>query len=71
MSEGKIFNYSKWDNIDLSDDEKDCHPNIDKESWFRMKHRGRLGYSPCLYNVYEFVDFMCHCRAGRKRSRRD
>lgn len=38
----KSFNYSKWDNIELSDDESDLHPNIDKESWFRMKHRARL-----------------------------
>jgi len=40
MSKG--FNYSKWDNIELSDDEEDLHPNIDKESWFRMKHRSRV-----------------------------
>ncbi len=33
---------SKWDNIELSDDESDCHPNIDKESWFRLKHRTRV-----------------------------
>lgn len=38
----KPFDYSKWDNIELSDDEEDCHPNIDKESWFRMKHRTRV-----------------------------
>ncbi len=38
----KSFNYSKWDNIELSDDESDLHPNIDKESWFRLKHRTRL-----------------------------
>jgi len=36
------FNYSKWDNIELSDDENDVHPNIDRESWFRMKHRSRV-----------------------------
>ena len=36
------FNYSKWDHIELSDDESDLHPNIDKDSWFRMKHRRRL-----------------------------
>lgn len=36
------FNYNKWDNIELSDDESDCHPNIDKESWFRLKHRTRI-----------------------------
>jgi cell division cycle protein 37 len=40
MSKG--FNYSKWDNIELSDDEEDTHPNIDRESWFRMKHRSRV-----------------------------
>lgn len=38
----RAFDYSKWDNIELSDDESDLHPNIDKESWFRMKHRTRL-----------------------------
>lgn len=38
----KGFNYSKWDNIELSDDEDDVHPNIDKDSWFRMKHRSRV-----------------------------
>uniref|UniRef100_A0A7S2XXR3 Hsp90 chaperone protein kinase-targeting subunit n=1 Tax=Fibrocapsa japonica TaxID=94617 RepID=A0A7S2XXR3_9STRA len=36
------FDYSKWDNIELSDDESDCHPNIDKDSWFRLKHRTRV-----------------------------
>ena len=29
------FDYSKWDNIEISDDEADTHPNIDKASWFR------------------------------------
>jgi len=38
----RTFDYSKWDNIELSDDESDLHPNIDKESWFRMKHRARV-----------------------------
>ena len=36
------FDYSKWDNIEISDDEADTHPNIDKASWFRMKHRSRV-----------------------------
>mmetsp|Transcript_106889 Transcript_106889/g.297662 ORF Transcript_106889/g.297662 Transcript_106889/m.297662 type:complete len:347 (-) Transcript_106889:67-1107(-) len=36
------FDYSKWDNIELSDDEDDLHPNIDKDSWFRLKHRTRV-----------------------------
>ncbi|KAJ1452018.1 hypothetical protein M885DRAFT_528266 [Pelagophyceae sp. CCMP2097] len=39
---GMALNYSKWDNIEISDDEADCHPNIDKASWFRMKHRSRV-----------------------------
>jgi cell division cycle protein 37 len=38
----KPFDYSKWDNIELSDDEEDTHPNIDRESWFRLKHRSRV-----------------------------
>lgn len=38
----KPVDYSKWDKIELSDDEEDVHPNIDKESWFRMKHRSRV-----------------------------
>ena len=36
--------HSKWDNIKLSDDEDDVHPNIDRESWFRMKHRSRVDH---------------------------
>jgi len=36
------FDYSKWDNIELSDDEDDVHPNIDKDAWFRLKHRTRV-----------------------------
>lgn len=36
------FDYSKWDKIELSDDEDDLHPNIDKDSWFRLKHRNRV-----------------------------
>lgn len=42
MATKKTFDYSKWDNIELSDDESDLHPNIDKDSWFRLKHRTRL-----------------------------
>ena len=29
------FDYSKWDKIDLSDDEDDFHPNIDNASFIR------------------------------------
>lgn len=34
------IDYSKWDKIELSDDEDfDCHPNIDKASFVRFKQR--------------------------------
>ncbi|KAI9326708.1 hypothetical protein BDR26DRAFT_940979 [Obelidium mucronatum] len=40
------FSYSKWDNLELSDDEDfECHPNVDKASMVRWKqaevHRKR------------------------------
>lgn len=34
--------YKKWDKLELSDDEDDVHPNIDKQSWFRWKHQARV-----------------------------
>jgi len=39
MSKG--FDYSKWDHIELSDDEEDFHPNIDNDSMIRLKRRSR------------------------------
>ena len=36
------FDYSKWDRLDLSDEDgDDCHPNIDKASWVKLKARQR------------------------------
>ena len=36
------FDHSKWDRLDLSDDDgADCHPNIDKASWVRLMGRQR------------------------------
>lgn len=36
------FDYSKWDRLDLSDDDaEDCHPNIEKASWMRIKAQQR------------------------------
>jgi len=36
------LDYSKWDNIWISsDDDEDCHPNIDKFAWRRLKKRMR------------------------------
>eukprot|EP01059_Diplonema_ambulator_P031304 TRINITY_DN5699_c0_g1_i1.p1 TRINITY_DN5699_c0_g1~~TRINITY_DN5699_c0_g1_i1.p1 ORF type:complete len:457 (+),score=231.82 TRINITY_DN5699_c0_g1_i1:450-1820(+) len=37
-----VTDYSKWDNIELSDDESDVHPNIEKGTWFRLKHQQRV-----------------------------
>ncbi|KAI3382031.1 hypothetical protein SNEBB_005931 [Seison nebaliae] len=36
------LDYSRWDHIDLSDDEDDQHPNIDKHSLNRWRHEARL-----------------------------
>ncbi|CAH7670368.1 hypothetical protein BY996DRAFT_4584152 [Phakopsora pachyrhizi] len=34
------LNYSKWDSLQLSDDSDiECHPNIDKKSFIRLKQR--------------------------------
>jgi len=38
----RAFDYSKWDRLDLSDDDgDDCHPNIDKASWVRLMAQKR------------------------------
>eukprot|EP00906_Rhabdomonas_costata_P012718 RCo018300 len=39
MSKG--VDYSKWDNIDLSDDEEGMHPNIDKSLMIRIRREQR------------------------------
>ena len=36
------INYSKWDHIEISDDEDDVHPNIDTPSLFRWRHQARV-----------------------------
>lgn len=36
------INYSKWDHIEISDDEDDTHPNIDTASLFRWRHQARM-----------------------------
>ncbi|XP_052810465.1 hsp90 co-chaperone Cdc37-like isoform X2 [Mya arenaria] len=37
-----VINYSKWDHIEISDDEDDTHPNIDTPSLFRWRHQARV-----------------------------
>eukprot|EP00127_Corallochytrium_limacisporum_P000762 Clim_evm48s25 gene=Clim_evmTU48s25 len=36
------IDYSKWDHIDVSDDEDDTHPNIDKASLFKWRHEANV-----------------------------
>lgn len=37
-----MVDYSKWKNIEVSDDEDDTHPNIDTPSLFKWRHEARL-----------------------------
>lgn len=37
-----MVDYSKWTNIEVSDDEDDTHPNIDTPSLFRWRHQARM-----------------------------
>ena len=53
----KGFSYSKWDNIELSDDESDCHPNIDKQSWYVMLQGWDLGRATC--SMLRFAGTWC------------
>ena len=36
------IDYSKWKDIEISDDEDDTHPNIDTPSLFKWRHEARL-----------------------------
>lgn len=37
-----MVDYSKWKDIEISDDEDDTHPNIDTPSLFRWRHQARI-----------------------------
>ncbi|XP_025206509.1 hsp90 co-chaperone Cdc37 [Melanaphis sacchari] len=37
-----MVDYSKWKNIEVSDDEDETHPNIDTPSLFRWRHQARI-----------------------------
>ncbi|XP_015122744.1 hsp90 co-chaperone Cdc37 [Diachasma alloeum] len=37
-----MVDYSKWKDIEISDDEDDTHPNIDTPSLFRWRHQARM-----------------------------
>ncbi|XP_071841162.1 hsp90 co-chaperone Cdc37-like [Apostichopus japonicus] len=36
------IDYSKWDHIEVSDDEDETHPNVDTPSLFRWRHQARV-----------------------------
>ena len=36
------IDYSKWEKIEISDDEEDTHPNIDTPSLFKWRHEARV-----------------------------
>ncbi|KAL3077252.1 hypothetical protein niasHS_013241 [Heterodera schachtii] len=36
------IDYSAWNNIEVSDDEDDTHPNVDTASLFRWRHQARV-----------------------------
>ncbi|ELT99118.1 hypothetical protein CAPTEDRAFT_183144 [Capitella teleta] len=38
----KGIDYSKWDHIEISDDEDDTHPNVDTPSLFKWRHEARV-----------------------------
>ncbi|XP_045472535.1 hsp90 co-chaperone Cdc37 [Harmonia axyridis] len=37
-----MVDYSRWKNIEISDDEDETHPNIDTPSLFRWRHQARV-----------------------------
>lgn len=37
-----MVDYSRWKDIEISDDEDDTHPNIDTPSLFRWRHQARI-----------------------------
>jgi len=60
------LNYSKWDNIDVSDDEDDTHPNVDTPSLFRWRHKARVEREEALRKERFEVD-----REGDKLRRKE
>jgi len=37
-----MVDYSKWKDIEISDDEDETHPNVDTPSLFRWRHQARV-----------------------------
>jgi len=51
-----VLNYSKWDNIIVSDDEDEQHPNIHKDLMTRLRHEKRVSEETRLQKDREAVD---------------
>lgn len=54
------LDYSKWDNLELSDDSDiECHPNVDKKSMIKWKreaiHRERAERKAQISQLQEFI----------------
>ncbi|KAJ1982101.1 hsp90 co-chaperone Cdc37 [Dimargaris verticillata] len=66
------LNYSKWDNIELSDDEDvEVHPNVDKKSFIRWRqqaiHRERLEREAKIEAMSKHVASQTECVAELDR----
>jgi len=51
-----MVDYSKWNHIEVSDDEDDTHPNIDTPSLFKWRHEARLQREAELAEKQKKVD---------------
>ncbi|KAG8180702.1 hypothetical protein JTE90_005799 [Oedothorax gibbosus] len=54
-----MVDYSKWKNIEISDDEDDTHPNIDTPSLFRWRHQARVERMAEFQHEKDQVDIKC------------
>ncbi|XP_056644633.1 hsp90 co-chaperone Cdc37 [Diorhabda sublineata] len=51
-----MVDYSKWKNIEISDDEDETHPNIDTPSLFRWRHQARIERMEERKKEYENIE---------------
>ncbi|KAK2717960.1 hsp90 co-chaperone Cdc37-like [Artemia franciscana] len=51
-----MVDYSKWKDIEISDDEDETHPNIDTPSLFRWRHQARVERMETFQKEKEAID---------------
>ncbi|KAF0988235.1 hypothetical protein HZS_8180 [Henneguya salminicola] len=51
-----MVDYSRWNKIEVSDDEDDTHPNIDTPSLFRWRHQARVERMEALKEKIENLE---------------